>query len=69
MVHVVPFHSSASAPESRRPTAAQVVADGHETALSVAVAALGRLLCGGLGVCWIAQLFPFQTSANAGPPL
>lgn len=63
MAHVFPFHSSAGAPESLWPTATQVVADGHETALRSA-AALGRLPCGGLGVCWIAQVFPFHRSAT-----
>ena len=68
MAHVVPFQPSASAPESLRPTATQVVADGHETALRVAVAAVKELLCGGLGVCWIAQDFPFQRSARVTVP-
>ena len=28
------------------------------------MAAVEELLCGGLGVCWIAQDFPFQRSAR-----
>ena len=64
IAHVLPFQRSASVTHTPEllmewPTATQTVAAAHETALStVARAPVG------FGVFWIAQLLPFQRSAN-----
>ena len=65
--HVLPFQCSARvnpAPLLVRysPTAVQLVGAAHETCCSALL-----VVTAGLGVCWMAQVLPFQYSASVTP--
>jgi hypothetical protein len=67
--HRAPFHRSATVPGPElelayEPTAVHAAADVHETDLSAPTCAPGTDASSS-----IAQLFPFHSSASAGPPL
>jgi hypothetical protein len=67
--HAAPFHRSATAPGPELelaydPAAVHAAADVHDTDSRGPICAPGNDACGST-----AQPFPFQTSANAGPPL
>src|SRR5262249_36999710 len=57
-----PFHDSANRPSLVLPTAKQSAEDGQENP------AKGCTPSGGLGVCWIVQVVPFQCSASVMTP-
>lgn len=65
--HVLPFQCSARVNPGPllvrySPTAVQLVGEGHDTCCSALLVAAA-----GLGVCWMAQVPPFQYSASVTP--
>src|SRR5215471_14095314 len=62
ILHLTPFHRSASVPPLKDPTAVQADGEVHNTALRNAPP------WGGVGVLWIRQAVPFQRSTRAWVP-